>query len=419
MLRVIFSCTIATKSVKKGKNIDEYFVISITGRKLRMEMKLRKLWPLLGAACLSLASSAFAHNGSNNSSSTYGSSMDSNSQSGQGTYQRGTFREITPPAGPRVAHGADIYFTADFIWWKASEEGLAFSTSGLNAETVTTDNVYSSPSTGKVVSVGEDWAPGFKVGLGLNMGHDGWDLGAEYTWLNASDSRSQTGSIYVTSDVIVIGTEAQRNTSEWDLRFNAIDLALGRNFYLSQFLTMKPHIGLKGTWQSHDWKSQYFTDNFSVQAQDAAGMPVMVSFTGPFQDNREFNVWGIGVRGGLKAAWYMSKSWSIYGNLAFTNLWTNYYKNTHVLNITDTTTGNTRGVINTDNDNVYTCKYIGELEMGLRWEMWFSDDNYHVAIQAGWEQQTWINWSGFSELLNPVYHDFSLQGLNIKFRFDF
>ena len=84
-----------------------------------MEVKLRKLWPLVGALCATVFSSAFAHSnyssGSNGSSgSSYGSSMDSSSgttQSGQGSYQRGTFREITPNAGPRVAHGADVFIT--------------------------------------------------------------------------------------------------------------------------------------------------------------------------------------------------------------------------------------------------------------------------------------------------------------------
>ena len=127
-----------------------------------MEMKLRKLWPLVGALCLSV--SAFANSSTQNGSSTYGSSMDSSSQSGHGSYQRGTFREITPPAGPRVAHGADVFITADFIWWKASEEGLAFSGSGLNSGSASSAaDVFTSPSKGKIASVGEDWAPGFKV----------------------------------------------------------------------------------------------------------------------------------------------------------------------------------------------------------------------------------------------------------------
>ncbi len=387
-----------------------------------MEMKLRKLWPLVGALCLSV--SAFANSSTQNGSSTYGSSMDSSSQSGHGSYQRGTFREITPPAGPRVAHGADVFITADFIWWKASEEGLAFSGSGLNSGSASSAaDVFSSPSKGKIASVGEDWAPGFKVGLGLNMGHDGWDIYAQYTWLHASDTRTQKGSnLYLPEYVPADGGPSYfstENRGKWDLHFNVIDLELGRNFYLSQFLTMRPHIGLKGTWQDHDWKTtSKFANGFDVRVDNQQQQQTQ-TLTGPAQINKHYDVWGIGVRGGFNIAWYMSKCWSIYGDLSLSTLWTNYHKQTFTAKVDDTTTGNSRGLANIDNDNIYTCKYIAELELGLRWEIWFYDDNYHFAIQAGWEQQTWINWSAFNELLYGIPNDMSLQGLNLKFRFDF
>ncbi|QVL57596.1 MAG: autotransporter outer membrane beta-barrel domain-containing protein [Simkaniaceae bacterium] len=385
-----------------------------------MEMKLRKLWPLVGTM-LGLTSSVFAHSNYQNSttsSSASDASMDSSSQS---TYQRGTFREITPSAGPRVTNGADVFITADFIWWKASEEGLSSSGSGLNTGGATdAADVFSSPSKGKIVAVGEDWAPGFKVGLGLNMGHDGWDLYAQYTWLHASDSKTQKGpNLYLPEYVPAdqgpsyFSTE---NSAKWDLHFNVIDLELGRNFYLSQFLTMRPHIGLKGTWQDHDWKITSKLDGFEVRVNN---QPQGVALTGPANISKHYDVWGIGVRGGFNIAWYMSKSWSFYGDLALSTLWTNYHKLTYTAKIDDTTTGNSRGLANIDSDNLYTCKYIAELELGLRWETWFYDDNYHFAIQAGWEQQTWVNWSAFHELLYSMTNDFSVQGLNLKFRFDF
>ncbi|MDN3509213.1 MAG: Lpg1974 family pore-forming outer membrane protein [Candidatus Neptunochlamydia sp.] len=385
-----------------------------------MEMKLRKLWPLVGALCLSV-STAFAHSTTQDSSSTYGSSVDSSSQSEQGTYQRGTFREITPPAGPRVAHGADVFITADFIWWKASEEGLPFSRSGVNAVSATSlADVFSSPSKGKIASAGEDWAPGFKVGLGLNMGHDGWDVYAQYTWLHPSNTKTQKGTNLDYPGAISLGGSYSEIQGKWDLHFNVIDLELGRNFYLSQFLTIRPHIGFKGTWQDHDWKITAKAANpIDISYKDQEESKIK-SLTGPVHFNKHYDVWGIGLRGGFNIAWYMSKCWSIYGDLSLSTLWTNYHKQTLTAKIDDKTSGKSRGVVNIDNGNTYTCKYVGELELGLRWETWFYDDNYHLAVQAGWEQQTWINWSAFTTLIGGTpYHDFSVQGPNLKFRFDF
>lgn len=387
-------------------------------------MKFGKLLPLIGALCLGLTSSMFAHTNQNgNSNASYSSSNGVDSSSSQGNYQRGTFREITPNAGPRVAHGADVFMTTDFIWWKATEEGLQYGLTGTNiqsAASVNSADLYTTPAKGKTKSVGEDWAPGFKVGLGLNLCHDGWDIYTQYTWLYASDSSSISGNsnqvlfaeaLSFNNGPTFSGNEA---SSEWDMHFNVIDLELGRNFYLSQFLTMRPHIGLKGTWQDHDWKTQLNGQGFSIPV----GNTTSVSVTGPVRHNKEYDVWGIGVRGGLNVSWYMSKSWSVYGDLAFSALWTNYYNQTQYLATDDTSTGTpeSRVWLNNENDDVYTCKYVGELELGVRYETWVYDDNYHFAIQAGWEQQVWMNWSKFS---NGSSNDLALQGLNLKFRFDF
>ncbi len=393
-----------------------------------MEVKLRKLWPLVGALCATVFSSAFAHSnysgGSNGSGSSYGSGMDSSSgsaQSGQGTYQRGTFREITPNAGPRVAHGADVFITADFIWWKAVQDGLDYGVTGFETTSPTAANPFTNAPKGKISSVGQDWAPGFKVGLGLNLSHDGWDLYAQYTWLHASDSSSLDRSngvaftSFVPFFVPATGQIGDKISSDWDLHFNVIDLELGRSFYLSQFLTMRPFIGFKGTWQDQDWKSTITATDFHIVLSGANPLSV----TGPLQSNSHTDTWGIGVRGGFNIAWYMSKSWSFYGDLAWTTMWTNYNKLSRKDSLDDTTTDNSKVLFHLDNDSFYTIKYIGEMEFGLRWETWFCDDNYHFAIQAGWEEQVWVNWGYFLEILDRSGHDLNFHGLNLKFRFDF
>ena len=398
-----------------------------------MEMKLRKLWPLFGAVCLGLTSTVFAHSNyqnSSSSSSTYGSSADSSSQSGQETYQRGTFREITPSAGPRVAHGADVFITADLIWWKTTQSGLEYGASGFINEGPTppaiADVFNIQAPKGKLHTVGEDWSPGFKVGLGLNMSHDGWDLYAQYTWLHSSDKNSTTRPIAASRFGLVESgggsgpfVIAQRANSDWDLHFNVIDLELGRNFYLSQFLTMRPFIGLKGTWQDQNWKSHYFDGDFTLRVDDPNNND-QLSVTGPYHIHDSQDNWGIGVRGGFNVSWYMSKNWSFYGDFAWTTLLTKYdtdRKDT----LDDTANGTTHSVrmLYINNDSFYAVKYIGELELGLRWETWFYDDNYHFAIQAGWEEQVWINWFRPPEVIDEASHDLSFHGLNLKFRFDF
>jgi len=320
-----------------------------------MEMKLKKLWPLVGAICVGLFSSANAAYQTNGSSgSTYNSNMDSSMQSGQSTYQRGTFRDITPAAGPRVAHGADVFLTADFIYWKATQDGLSV-----------TDLIGSS-----IITPNFKWEPGFKVGLGLNLSHDGWDVYAQYTWLHSSSHKNAT-------------------SGDWHLHFNVIDLELGRNFYVSQFLTIRPHFGLKGTWQEQGitGASTAYTTFLATQKQDT---------------------WGLGISSGLNTAWHFTTSWSIFGDIAWSAMWTHY----------NAATTDFSPSLKLKGDN-YRIRNVAEFELGLRWETWFYDDNYHLAIEAGWEEQIWSNYGSFIRLSNDGQSDLSLHGLNLKFRFDF
>jgi hypothetical protein len=390
-----------------------------------MEVKLRKLWPLIGALCVTAFAPSFAQSNygssSNGSGSSYGSSMDSSSgQSGQqGTYQRGTFREITPNAGPRVAHGADVFITTNFIWWKATQDGLQDAITGV---ALGNSAPLASPTSGiekrgSVQTPDFKWKPGFKVGLGLNLGHDGWDIFAQYTWFHTGTSSNSTNGIGISNFVTSVASTSNFQTSgnvkrsdSWDLSFNVIDLELGRNFYASQFLTLRPFIGFKGTWQDQDYK-------FNANPAEGAvfgGLPV----NGLYQSHQKHDAWGLGVRAGLNSGWYLNKSWSIYGNVAWSAVWTHYDvdRKDHITLTDDPATY--YQVVNTNYD-AYRVRYVGELELGLRWELWFYDDNYHFSVQAGWEEQVWINYGSNIRLYNDAQGDLSLHGLNLKFRFDF
>lgn len=398
-----------------------------------MQMNLRKLRPFfIGLMCMSFLAKGSAQSYNSMSSPSKGMSE-------KGTYQRGCYREITPNAGPRVAYGADIFITADFIYWKVNQEGTAYATSGVGTGSMASDVLFSTEK-GKVRSAGKDWSPGFKVGIGLNLSHDGWDLYTQYTWLRPSNSsrvsrsyNAATGEGVVslqtpnTNDGPYGGSSGEgslyrwdRASSYWKLCFNVIDLELGRNFYLSQFLTMRPFIGLKGTWQSQDFKTRLFlSDGIDVGLSlEQDGL-----LSGPYHINYDNDVWGIGIRPGFNIAWYMSTNWSIYGNMAWTSMWAAYtdlQRKDTVKNGEEILNGISPTMVNTSRDTYYSVKWIGEIELGLRWEMWFYDDNYHFAIQAGWENQVWLNWTSFQSIIQPDrWEDLSFQGLNLTFRFDF
>ena len=164
-----------------------------------MEMKFRKVWPLIGATCIAAISSAFADSHTSNG---YDSMSSNAKNSDQQDYQRGAYTKLLPPAGPRVANGVDVYVSADFIYYYMTNGFFdAYADTGSSTDN---NDVPTPPLTagsdfytntgvsrrGEELYCGQSWAPGFKVALGLNLAHDGMDIQAEYLYINGNDSAS-------------------------------------------------------------------------------------------------------------------------------------------------------------------------------------------------------------------------------------
>ena len=374
-----------------------------------MELNLKRLLPLTGIVCSCLMSFVNAHD----TNSQHARSMNDNSQ----------MNEITPHAGPRVSNGADVFLTADFIWWRASQEGMSYVFSNFGNGSVDSSTGTGSVGRGSVRHVADDWSPGFKVGLGLNLGHDGWDLAAEYTWLRTHNSSSTTNTDPTTSRLFPMWDIANNSDlaiftglragvtsafASWHLHFNVIDLELARNHYISQYLTLRPHIGLKGAWIDQHYKVRYFRN---ISETDMSN----------FRMKNDQDYWGIGIRTGLDTAWYFMKNFCMYGDFAIAAMWSRFDidRADSVQDLVTATVPERINAFNTEND-FHTIKPVMEFGLGLRYDWWFSDDDYHFGIQAGWEEQMWVNHNNLLHFFEEASHgDLVTQGLTIKVRFDF
>lgn len=312
--------------------------------------------------------------------------------------------EITPKAGPCVKCGYGIYLTADFTYWTAREDNLEFATVFPN---------------GKIYAVDSNWNPGFKVGLGYDLCFDGWDVYAEYTWYNStvskkfslSDPSQEIIDIYwrIASIANAFSTPGAFASENWHLGFNVVDLKLARNFYISRRIMCKPYLGLKGTWQTQ--KLKVIFEGLNVSGGSVEATSTMF--------NRMKN-WGIGILAGLETAWHVSREVSLIGNVAFTGLWEQFklHRTDHVFVPS----------IGTNEDffrlseTFHVVKPVVEWMLGARWEDWFFCDEYHLALEAGWEMQIWFAQNKFLRLFGTGISnngDLTLQGLTLKARFDF
>lgn len=315
---------------------------------------------------------------------------------------------VTPNAGPCVQCGADIFLTVDFIYWTIREDGLGFallnnSTTGLATPFAEKGRVYH-----------PDWRfePGFKVGLGFFFGHDGWDLYGNYTWLRTrktlqtafpKDNKVLTDPYVWTPGLLNTVSQA---SGEWKHDFNVVDLELGRNFFVSRCLYLRPHVGFKGTWQDQDMDVTFLgTNGASNPAKD--------------EGNHDLDFWGVGVRAGLDTSWHFNRCFSLFGDIAASVLWGRFKANAKLIN--EDLSTNIFAVPFYAGDSFHTTKPVLEGIFGIRFEDWFCCDEFHYGIEAGWEMQWWGEQNQFLSTfaIENRHGDLTIQGFTLKFRFDF
>jgi hypothetical protein len=339
------------------------------------------------------------------------------------------FRNITPNAGPRVDNGIDVFISADFTYWTARQEGLAYARSGV--DDFDSAVAFNNTVEGSTSFPHAKFSPGFKAGIGLNLGHDGWDVYLNYTWFHTNQHNSRSsrhansqglvplwdvgtvGHVTAKDHFIVLNSYLTVNTasSNWQLHFNNFDLDLGRNFYISQYLTLRPHAGLKGCWYHQKYTVRYsgYLDPDIAETVLHTKLYMQQSF------------WGVGVRTGIDTCWYFDKNWSMFGNTSLAALWGRFSNHRYdYVTLAPASRPSTLNVINTKFD-FHSVKPVLELQLGLRYDYWFSDDRYHFGIAAAWEEQVWFNQSQFFDVGVSYAHpgDLIFQGLTLDIRFDF
>lgn len=317
---------------------------------------------------------------------------------------------ITPNAGPCVANGFDANITLSFLYWTAREDNLGF---GYLESIQTTESGPSVSSQSCVFHPDWNFRPGFKVAFGYLYDHDGWDIEAEYTWLRVRDTKESIALSDSTTERIqgiwpfsIPLSTAEKVTAFWQLDFNVIDVEFGRNFFVSRYLKLRPHFGLKGTWQDQCYKVQANGWEDGIASSSS--------------DSHSLEYWGIGIRAGLDTAWHFNRCLSLVGELAISTLWEKFDAEEK----TDTAPlivgrADPSTLLYVEND-IRTIKPVIELYLALRWETWFCCEHYHFSIEGGWEEQWWSDQNQLFDAYQQARGgDLFFHGFTLKARIDF
>lgn len=322
---------------------------------------------------------------------------------------------ITPNAGPCVVDGWDVFLIGEFIYWTVRQDHMGF-VAAVPSDT----SIVTSSNTGKFFYPKWRMELGFKAGIGF-LTCDGWDFYANYTWLRPKAKKTvrpvtdfPLEDAFYTFGNLIINPELDLTisveTGKWEFNFNVIDFEWGRNFYVSPCLYLRPHFGLKGTWQ---------LQSFNVNAE-AAEANVSVPESYSFLGKNKIKWWGIGARAGLDSAWHFTKCFSILGEVAATALWGQFESKSFITQ-TNTTTGDVviipHGCLKSE---WHSVKPVLEFFLGFRLEGWSSCDRCYAGFDVGWETQWWSSQNQFIYYLTETrWGDLGFEGLTVRARFQF
>lgn len=318
---------------------------------------------------------------------------------------------LNPPARPFNACDWGIYLKVDPFVWQAHASGIAPA-----IETSSSPLFFNSDGKSQVKNFNFDWDWGFRLGLGCNLPHDGWDTLLQWTYWKTSASKTipvpATGALFprLGHPGVVFIQSATGLEGKWDLKLDFLDLENGRAFYVSRFFSLRPFAGLRSAWLNQHLNTTY--DGIGIGSAPALAV------------NQSNRYWGLGIRGGLDMQWGFSSNWSLFSNYSSSLLY-NYFSVKHK----ETELGaNGAEVEQFDVVNFYHLgTSITDMQIGVRFDWSSCDECFHLGLDLGWEHHYFPGQEKFLLFVDfntrGSYVDdlgaLATQGYFLKVRFDF
>ncbi|MCB1081944.1 MAG: hypothetical protein KDK63_02230 [Chlamydiia bacterium] len=353
--------------------------------------------------------------------------------------------QITPPYSP-LSSKVDFILDLEFLYWYANVTDLDYA---IKRETIRVPGQFNNAIETTAIKkerFDNEWGPGVRAGIGVIGAEDGWDLYAHglYFDISTSDSKDlnpitdflnidDPGAQYYSSPWLFLapnsgsfnnpfGVIAYSHISgSWHLEHYQVDLELGRKFWISQRVTLRPFIGVRGFHSESRLKIHASRPlGFFLEQQDERLKAT--------QKN-----WGVGLLSGINTSWHITPRWSVYADtgvaLTYGRLHIHESDRIHqIAEIPPNPPTTTVSITVPLRDSYYKLMPFVDLGTGLRFENTFSDNKYRLLLSAGWETHFLFD---YNELLRGTNQssettdlpsangNLTLSGFVLRGRFDF
>lgn len=182
-------------------------------------------------------------------------------------------------------------------------------------------------------------------------------------------------------------------STSWHLKFNTLDLLIGRDFFVSRWLSINPFFGLRGAWIEQKTHINYNGFNFLTIPSGGGYTDLNFERTRSlFFDN---DMKAIGFRFGSSLLAHITCNVSVLGSLSASLLYSHFnVKGTGdtAFPSDDVTNPVQLGIAQSTFHNIYKrIRYNVDSELGLEWESYFCDNQRRLTFSASYLFSVWFN----------------------------
>lgn len=263
------------------------------------------------------------------------------------------------------------------------------------------------------------WDLGCRIGAGFEITHDAWDTQLFYTWFKTqgSDYASRgpgsmhstfLGNFYVNNPqgAGITGPAYESASIQWAIKLQIFDIELGRNFWMSKSVELRPFIGIKGGWIDQCIHSKWYKPQLDKAPFFNLGI-----------ENIKNNFGGIGPEMGINTTWVLvagkHNSFSFFDDISGAIMFGHW-------SFGDVYTNDINDKIIIASQPINGGASMLRLFAGLEWNAQWRQNRYHWCTKVGYEAQCWLNQLQFYSFTGGrLCNQLTLQGVAFEFCFGF
>ncbi len=296
------------------------------------------------------------------------------------------------PVNPRTCSG-DVTITVAGLYWRADQDGMEYAVENtvdsLNFIDQSNNLIKAEYKTPK-----SKWEGGARVALSYSSAIDGWDIGLTWTYFDGqASSLNQTQQ---TDNTVLLplwsafqgfqetgdfqGNTATEIKADWDVDFYLLDLELGRSYWTSRYLSMRPFIALRYVDIQQDFSITHSGGSWSDDMQDP--LNDLVDLDNDFK--------GVGPRIGFDLNWNFGCGWSLYSELAASIIYGRFSVD-HDEDVRQAVSPFSKGAVLENSYRFHASRAIVDLGLGVQYATLIADSAYGITVQLGWEQHLFFH----------------------------